>query len=39
MKNYGIDIWGENNFKIDKGMIKVNYKSSPSLLEITQKNS
>ncbi len=37
MKNYGIDIWGENNFKIDKGMIKVNYKSSPSLLEITQK--
>ena len=37
MKNYGIDIWGENNFKIDQGMIKVNYKSSPSLLEITQK--
>ncbi|MGZ5208814.1 MAG: biosynthetic arginine decarboxylase, partial [Sulfuricurvum sp.] len=37
MKNYGIDIWGENNFMIDQGMIKVNYKSSPSLLEITQK--
>jgi arginine decarboxylase len=37
MKNYGIDIWGENNFKIDQGVIKVNYKSSPSLLEITQK--
>ncbi|MCX6075182.1 MAG: biosynthetic arginine decarboxylase [Campylobacterales bacterium] len=37
MKNYGIDIWGENNFKIDQGMIKVNYRSSPSLLEITQK--
>ncbi|WP_295055434.1 biosynthetic arginine decarboxylase [Sulfuricurvum sp.] len=37
MKTYGIDIWGENNFMIDQGKIKVNYKSSPSLLEITQK--
>jgi hypothetical protein len=32
MKTYGIDIWGENNFMIDQGLIKVNYKSSPSLL-------
>jgi len=37
VKTYGIDIWGENNFMIDQGKIKVNYKSSPSLLEITQK--
>jgi arginine decarboxylase len=37
MKNYGIDIWGENNFMIDQGKVKVNYKSSPSLLEITQQ--
>jgi len=37
MNNYGIDIWGENNFMIDQGMIKVNYKSSPSLIEIAQK--
>ncbi len=37
MQNYGIDIWGENNFMIDQGMVKVNYKSSPSLIEITQK--
>ncbi|MDP1784757.1 MAG: biosynthetic arginine decarboxylase [Sulfuricurvum sp.] len=37
MKNYGIDIWGENNFMIDQGKVKVNYKSSPSLIEITQR--
>lgn len=37
MKTYGIDIWGENNFIIDQGKVKVNYKSSPSLLEITQQ--
>jgi arginine decarboxylase len=37
MQNYGIDIWGENNFMIDQGMVKVNYKSSPSLIEISQK--
>jgi len=37
VKTYGIDIWGENNFMIDQGKIKVNYKSSPSLLEITQQ--
>jgi arginine decarboxylase len=37
MQNYGIDIWGENNFMIDQGVVKINYKSSPSLIEITQK--
>lgn len=37
MQNYGIDIWGENNFLIDQGTVKVNYKSSPSLIEIAQK--
>ncbi|MDP3266899.1 MAG: biosynthetic arginine decarboxylase [Sulfuricurvum sp.] len=37
MQNYGIDIWGENNFMIDQGKVKVNYKSSPSLIEITQR--
>jgi arginine decarboxylase len=37
MQNYGIDIWGENNFFIDQGVVKVNYKSSPSLIEIAQK--
>ena len=37
MQNYGIDIWGEDNFFIDQGVVKVNYKSSPSLIEIAQK--
>ena len=37
MQNYGIDIWGENNFMIDQGKVKVNYKSSPSLIEITER--
>ncbi len=33
---YAIDIWSDENFFIDKGLVKVNHKSSPSLLEITQ---
>lgn len=35
MPDYGIDIWGDDNFIIDEGVIKINHKSSPSLLEIT----
>ncbi len=34
---YGIDIWSDGNFYIDNSLVKVNYKSSPSLLEITKK--
>ena len=34
--NYGIHIWGDNNFIIKNNTINVNYKSQPSLLEITQ---
>ena len=37
MPDYGIDIWGNNNFIIDKGLVKVNHKSTPSLLEITKE--
>ncbi|RUM61636.1 MAG: biosynthetic arginine decarboxylase, partial [Sulfurimonas sp.] len=33
---YGIDIWGDNNFFIDNESIRVNYRSAPTLLEITQ---
>lgn len=36
MKNYGLDIWSNNNFTIDGGEVKLNYKSSPSLLKITE---
>jgi arginine decarboxylase len=35
--DYGIDIWGNNNFFIENGLVKVNYGNKPSLLEITEK--
>ncbi len=35
-RNYGITIWGDNNFIIKNSTVNVNYKSEPSLLEITQ---
>lgn len=34
MKNYGIDIWGDDNFVVDGDLIKLNHGSQPSLLEI-----
>lgn len=37
MEQYGIDLWADNNFIIAQGCVKVNYKSSPTLLEITNK--
>ena len=35
--NYGIGIWGDDNFFIDGDEVRVNYASQPSLMEITQK--
>jgi len=35
-RNYGIDIWGDDNFIIKSSTVRVNYKCQPSLLEITQ---
>ncbi len=37
MKNFGIDIWSNNNFIIENGELKLNYKSKPSILQITQE--
>ena len=37
MRNFGLDIWANKNFIIENGEIKLNYKSMPSLFEITQK--
>jgi len=34
--NYGIHIWGDNNFIIKNSTVNVHYKNEPSLLEITQ---
>jgi len=36
MKKYGLDIWANNNFCIDKDKISINYRSKPSILEIVQ---
>ena len=35
--NYGIDIWGDDNFIIDGGVVRINVANKPSLLEITEK--
>ncbi len=34
--NYGLDIWGDNNFFIDSGKLKINYGNQPSLIEIVE---
>ena len=36
MKNFGLNIWANKNFIIEDGEIKLNYKSMPSILEITK---
>ncbi|BCD62172.1 arginine decarboxylase [Nitratiruptor sp. YY08-26] len=37
MTNYGIHLWSNGDFFIEEGFVKINYKSKPSLYEITQK--
>ncbi len=37
MNNYGIDIWSDDNFVIEKGLAKVNFKSKPSLISIVKE--
>jgi len=37
LNNYGLDIWSNNNFIIEDGEVKLNYKSKPSILKITQE--
>jgi len=34
LNNYGIDIWGDENFKIEDGLVKLNYQDNPSLIGI-----
>ena len=34
MNNYGIDIWGDENFIIENGLVKLNYESNPALIDI-----
>ena len=37
MNNFGLNIWSDNNFIIQGDEVTLNYKSNPSLLEITNK--
>jgi len=37
LENYGIDIWADNNFIIEDGMVKLNYASKPSLISMVKK--
>jgi len=37
MKNYGIHIWSNDDFIIEEGLVKVNYRSRPSIYEIVKK--
>jgi len=37
LKNFGLDIWSNKNFTIRDGEVKLNYKSAPSILKITEE--
>ena len=37
MNNYGIDIWSDKNFIIKDGEVRLNFKSKPSLLQISKE--
>jgi len=34
--SYGIHLWGEENFIVEEGVIKVNHGRKPSLIELTR---
>ena len=36
MNNFGLDIWANKNFIIEDGVVRLNYRAMPSLLEITK---
>lgn len=36
MNNFGLEVWANNNFIIDNGQIRLNYKCMPSLLQIVE---
>ena len=37
MKNFGLDIWSNNNFIVENAEVKLNYKSKPSILKIAEE--
>ncbi len=36
MNSYGINIWSDDNFIVEDGEVKLNFKSKPSLLQISK---
>ncbi len=37
MENYGIDIWADDNFIIEDGVVKLNYASNPALINMVKE--
>ena len=37
MENYGIDIWADDNFIIEDGVLKLNYASKPALIDMVKE--
>ncbi|NQY20350.1 MAG: biosynthetic arginine decarboxylase [Campylobacteraceae bacterium] len=37
MNNYGIDIWGDDNFIIEKDKVLLNYENKPSLISLVNE--
>ncbi|MEA3353335.1 MAG: biosynthetic arginine decarboxylase [Campylobacterota bacterium] len=37
MNNYGIDIWGDDNFIIDNDKVRINYANKPTILELIEQ--
>ncbi len=37
MKNFGLHIWGDDNFVIEDDTVNINHASNPSLLQLTQE--
>ncbi|RXK01081.1 arginine decarboxylase [Arcobacter sp. CECT 8986] len=37
MNNFGIDLWSNNNFFIEDGLLKINHKNKPSLISLVKE--
>ncbi|WP_143145169.1 biosynthetic arginine decarboxylase [Arcobacter sp. LA11] len=37
LENYGIDIWADDNFIIEDGVVKLNYASNPALINMVKE--
>jgi len=37
LENYGIDIWADDNFIIEDGVVKLNYASKPALIDMVKE--